>query len=297
MVYVDIVFLLNILVDYCILLITTIALKRNVTYKRLILGALVGSVLVLLQFTPMSIYSNHVLIKVFFSICIVLVTFGYRELVYTLKNLFMFYFSTFIFGGFVIGTHYLLQTNYPALTNSLSSIDHVYGDPISWVFVFICIPICMYFIKKEIHEISFTKLRYEKIVKIEVKIKNFVFHSTALIDNGNQLTDPLTGKPIIVVDQACLEGKIPEAIIKLVKEPFIDYDNIDDEWATRIRIVPFQVVGNKNNWMVTIRSDEVVIYGEKKIVTCKNIMIGINAFAFTSAKEYQCILHPKLVVG
>lgn len=298
MIYGDVVLILNICVDYCILLLTAVALKRQTSFRRLLCGAAIGSVLVFLDFTPLATYSNHPIGKMVMSIIIIAVAFGYKDSVTFFKNLCMFYFSTFVFGGCVIGTHYLLQSSYPNSTQSLSSIGRIYGDPISWTYVFVAIPILMFYIKKQIQEISFTKLRYDKIVKIEVKIKNFVYHVNGLIDNGNQLQDPITGKPIIIIHANCFDDGIPEEVLELAKMPLHEPTNISDEWAARIRIVPFQVVGNQKGWLLTIRSDEVSIYqANKEKITCKNVMIGVNAFAFTSSEEYQCILHPKLLVG
>ena len=81
-VYIDLVFLINFILDLLLLLTINIALKRYSKIKRLILGALFGSISLLYLFIPL----NQVLLfifKIVMSIIMCIIAFGYKNFKYT----------------------------------------------------------------------------------------------------------------------------------------------------------------------------------------------------------------------
>ena len=78
MVYVDLVILLNLGVDLLLLFGVAVILRRQTDLKRLLLGALVGSITILSMFIEMGSIELF-FIKVLVSVFMCLVTFGFCE--------------------------------------------------------------------------------------------------------------------------------------------------------------------------------------------------------------------------
>ncbi len=58
-VYLDIIWALNLLFDSLLLYLTAIFLKRRIRLWRLLAGGFIGSLIILLSFTPLNAYSSH----------------------------------------------------------------------------------------------------------------------------------------------------------------------------------------------------------------------------------------------
>ena len=97
-VYIDLIFILNFLFDLLLLYGLGIILKRQTTFKRLLLGALIGTLFLLIPF----LLGNGVISfisKIVTSFVMVIVTFGYRDVIYTLRNVFYLYTISIFLGG------------------------------------------------------------------------------------------------------------------------------------------------------------------------------------------------------
>ena len=99
-IYVDLVLLLNFGFDLILLFGVAIILRRQTNLFRLVLGGLLGSVTIFFMFIQVSSLLLF-FIKIFISIGMVLVTFGYQNLKYTFKYLFYLYTSSILLGGFL----------------------------------------------------------------------------------------------------------------------------------------------------------------------------------------------------
>lgn len=99
-VYIDIVFFTNFLFDFILLLSVNIILKRNMKIYRIILGALTGTLTLLMLFIRMNSLTLF-LYKLVISIIMVLITFNYKTIKYTFKNLYFLYIVSIIMGGFL----------------------------------------------------------------------------------------------------------------------------------------------------------------------------------------------------
>ena len=118
-IYVDLVILLNFCVDLLLLFAVGIVLRRQTTLKKLLLGALVGSITILSMFIELNSISLF-FIKIIISILMSIITFGYRNIKYTLNNLFYLYTSSIILLIYYI--KYIIKIVYfrPSSTNLYS---------------------------------------------------------------------------------------------------------------------------------------------------------------------------------
>lgn len=108
-IYIDIVIIENLIMNYIILLATGMGLKIEIKHMRLILASLVGAiytVLVYMQIIP--IYSNF-LLKIILSFVIVYIAFRVQSIKQMWKNLLFFYLTSFVFGGTAFALLYIVK--------------------------------------------------------------------------------------------------------------------------------------------------------------------------------------------
>jgi len=183
-VYIDLLLFLNFIYDALILLTVSVTLKRNVSFKRIVLGGITGALSTFLIFLSINKYLLFIL-KIFTGLIMLLITFKYKNIKYFLNNILYLYMCSVILAGFL----YFLKIEF----NNLSY-------PIS-----LCIaPIILYLYIKEQKNLNKVINFYKKVL-ITLK-NNQVLELTGFIDSGNTLKDPITNKFIILINKNKLKG-------------------------------------------------------------------------------------------
>ncbi|MDQ0155928.1 sigma-E processing peptidase SpoIIGA [Robertmurraya andreesenii] len=298
-IYLDVIWALNFLFDTLLLYLTAILLKRRIKVPRLILGGFTGSIIILLTITPLHTYSNHPMSKLFFSFLMVLAVFGYKRLSYFLSGLMTLYLVTFLTGGAIIGVHYFIQFDFKLATDVALKSIHGFGDPISWLFVFIGFPLAWHFSKSTLEKMEVTKIQYEQIVDVIIKIDEYELNFKGLIDSGNQLYDPISKMPVMFVSINKIE-KLPEALIQLggnSEDIILGKRTLELNWEKRMRIIPYKVVGQEHQLVIGIKPDEIFIRSKDKAWAVDKGLVCFTSQQLSSDDAFQCIVHPKMLTG
>lgn len=298
--YLDVIWALNFLFDSLLLYLTGIILKRNLKLWRIFLGGFVGSLIILLTLLPIETYSGHPITKLSFSVVMVLFVFGYKRLSYFFNGLVTFYLITFLIGGALIGVHYFIS--FDAMLSSAVLLESTkgFGDPISWLFVLLGFPLAWHFSKRSMDKIEMTKISYEENVDVFIRIAGLELQLRGLIDSGNQLYDPISKMPVMVVSLKKHDEVMPEAIIRGVTQPekLIEGNlSLPSEWESKMRIIPYKVVGQEHQLIVAIKPDELLIKKEKESIPVKKGLVSFTMQQLSSDDLFQCIVHPKMVTG
>ncbi|XJZ28417.1 sigma-E processing peptidase SpoIIGA [Bacillota bacterium Lsc_1132] len=299
-VYLDVIWLLNFLFDSLLLYLTAIILKRNIRIWRLLAGGFIGSLIILLAFTPAAPISSHPVSKLLFSVFMVLTVFKYQRWRFFIKGLFTLYFSTFLLGGILIGVHYFIQFNSELTVKVLVSNVQGFGDPVSWLFVLLGFPVAWYFSKAKVESIEMTKIQFEQIVEVILTIDQEQLLFKGLIDSGNQLYDPITKMPVMFVSVKNIESPLPEPIMKVAVEGesiLMDNVEIPNEWQNRLRIVPCRVVGQEHQLIVAIKPDAIKIVKDDEVYFYDKGLVSFTMQELSADGAFQCIVHPKMLTG
>lgn len=239
-VYLDLVFLINFLFDSILLFTVSVILKRNIKLKRIILGGIVGGLttfILLFNINSLELF----IIKIIISILMVLITFSYKNIKYTIKNILFLYTSSMILGGFL----YFLNCEFAYKREGL--IFYHNGLSINFIVLIIMSPIILYMYIKQGKEL---KNNYSYYYKISIYLKGKIIKANAFLDTGNKLKDPYLNRPIIVINN------------NMIKESEID----------NYILVPIDTI-NSHNLLKCITVDKIDIEG---IGEKNNILIGIS---------------------
>ena len=120
-IYLDIIFLENILMNYIILFATLVIVKSKAKHLqlRLIISSVIGSIYAIIVYLNIfKIYSN-IIAKIILSIVMVYVAFGATNIKKLLKDLLVFYLVSFIFGGCTISLIYFLRPENVKMKNGV----------------------------------------------------------------------------------------------------------------------------------------------------------------------------------
>lgn len=187
-IYLDLLFITNYIFDFLILLSTSLILKRNIKIYKILLGAFFGSLTLIILFIRMN-QIELFLYKLLVSIIMILVTFNFKNIKYTLKNLYYLYIISIILGGFL--TFINNTISYGVLFKNVNNKLNVFSSILLSIILLI-----IYF--KETIDL---KTNYNKYYKVNIYFnnKNYIFN--AFLDTGNKLIDPYKRRPIILVKE------------------------------------------------------------------------------------------------
>lgn len=108
-IYIDVIFLENLFMNYIILFATGIILKIQMKAFRLLISSVIGSVYAIITYiSAMEVYSN-ILLKILLSISMVYLAFNSRNVKQCLKQLIIFYLTSFTFGGVAFALLYFVK--------------------------------------------------------------------------------------------------------------------------------------------------------------------------------------------
>lgn len=188
-IYVDLVLFLNFVFDFILLLSVSILLRRMVSINRLLIGAFIGSLSILLLFININSVTLF-LLKLFISVVMILVSFGYKDRNYFLKNMVFLYMASIVLGGFL----YFLNIQFSYKNEGLLFFHN--GLSINFIFLIIFSPIIIYIYIKQGLNLKHNYSKYHK-VNIFLKDKNLDF--VGYVDTGNKVVDPYLKRRIIFI--------------------------------------------------------------------------------------------------
>ena len=288
-VYLDVVFMENVLMNYIIIFATGVVIKAECKKWRILAGSLVGAVYtVVMYLNIIPIYSNFIM-KLVLSVVIVYIAFKTKSVKRLVKNLIIFYLVSFIFGGCVFALMYFLQPQMAEIRNGVFVGAYPLKVALIGGFVaFIILQVSFKLVKNK-----FSKK--DMIYDVDIFINENQVKVRALLDTGNLLKDPITGFPVIVVEHKSLSKVLPEKVLdNLDKILGGDIDELtkDEKFnktISRFRMIPFSSLGKQNGLLLGIKSDKVCIMSDEKVDMVNDAIIGIYDKSFTKNGAYHAI--------
>ncbi len=118
-IYIDVVLIENLLMNYIILYATGIILKIKMKHLRLFFASLIGAIYTIISYiSKVQIYSNFIL-KFLLSIVIIYVAFNPQKAKNMWKDLLIFYLTSFVFGGAAFALIYIVKPQDILMKNGL----------------------------------------------------------------------------------------------------------------------------------------------------------------------------------
>jgi len=298
-IYLDIVFGINFLMDYGILWATAKLGQLETSFKRLTFAALLGSLYSLAVFLPELHWLFFYGIKFIFSLLMIFTAFVLPSWLKIIKALGYFYMVAFSAAGAMFGAIYFFDNTpgaYAVMNGALVMFNRVGGTWLFWA-VGALLVIGRYgpaYLKR-------TLLGTYSNIPVVIRVRNYSIPVKALIDTGNRLKDPLSQKPVMIIEYGVIKNIFPSALQNIYDrgdEP--DFEQIveclgNSWWSKRMRLVPFQSIGTTNGLMLAFRPDMVYIKVEDKLIRVQDVVVGVSQKALTSSGNYRALLHVEML--
>lgn len=273
--YLDLYIIENLLINYIIISCTSILTKNTNSYKRKIIGAIVGTIYSVIYLLPMFYLLYTLPSKAIFIVIVGLISFVYADKNEFIRILTMFFLVNF----FICGSTYFIIY--------FTGIEHI---KISFVIASVYIS-CL-ILKKIYSDITLINHIKEFTKEVTISLLGEELKCIALLDSGNLLKDPLSKSDVIMVNSSLLEKYLPENynyeyVDVLLAEDIIN--NLSEDISSRVRLIPYNhATSNKTNMILGFKADYLQI-DNKKI---GNIVLGISNF---KDDNYNAILNPSIL--
>lgn len=288
-VYLDIVLLENICMNYIILYATGLINKVKINNIRIFLSSLLGSTYAVMSFiSVLEIYST-IILKLILSISMIYLAYKPKNLKTLIKETIIFYLSSFALGGAAFFLLYFIRPQDILIRNGV----YIGTYPIKIALLggivgFIIINISFKIIKGKLN-------RKNMFCDIEIYFIDKISKVKAMIDTGNLLKEPITGAPVIVVEKNMLENVIPKNIIDNIDKIIIGdsqeiIENLDEEYKSRFKVIPFSSLGKQNGILLGFRSDKIIIEYEENKIEENNVIIAIYNQTLSKYEKYTALI-------
>lgn len=295
-IYIDVVLIENLIMNYIILLATGLILKIKIKHIRLIIGSLLGAIYTIIGYIGiLEIYSSFIL-KIILSIMIVYIAYYPQTLKKMWKELLFFYLTSFVFGGVAFSLIYIVKPQEIIMKNGLFLGTYPLKTVILGAIVaFVIIITAFKIIKSKIS-------KKDLICEITVEIEGKKIITKALIDTGNMLKEPITNTPVVVIEHTLLYDVIPKEILNHLEEIIGgDFKEIPEEiknkYVSKLKLIPYSSLGKQNGMLLGIKAKKLIIVKgeEKEKIEKENIILGIYDKSLTKKGEYRAIIGMEFV--
>lgn len=276
-IYVDVYFAINFLMDLIILIIAKQILERG---KKISLSAIARCVMAAIFGAFYAVFVlvlnlSYGILQMAMTFLIVPGIMAYiafkvkkREVINTLV---IVYCVTFAFNGVVE-----MLDSYSFWGRTVKSADNAEPHKRLNVLLVIFAALILTLLMKElIRVVANTLKNHKNLYEIRIVKADNEVQTTALCDTGNSLREPYTKKPVSVLQYDVIEEVLTE-----------------NEHYT---LIPFHSVGKSNGMLVGITADYMEVKNEKESITIANPVLGLYKGKFSGKGHYKMLLNPDLV--
>ena len=291
-VYIDIILLENLCMNYIILFATAYIMKIKISHIRIIASSSIGAVYsIMLYMQILPIYSS-IFMKIILSVVMVYISYAPKSVKIAIHQLIIFYLISFAFGGCAFALLYFVKPQDIFIKNGVYIGTYplkiaLLGGIVGFIITYIAFKIIKNKATKE-----------EMIYKLKIKINDKTVEVNALLDTGNKLKDPITLVPVIVIEKQKLYNFLPEEILENIDKIIGgDSNKLIEEnikYMSKFRVIPYNSIGKQNGLMLGFKADEVKIIIDEEERTIKNTIIGIFNQSFNS-QTYSALISLEII--
>lgn len=289
-VYADVLFVINFALDFLILWTTAKFGHFTTTRLRLVMGASLGAFYGVLVIYPSLSVFYSISIKLLFSLFVVALTFPGLTIRKFLQATSFFYLISFAMAGAMLGGSSILSQN----ATVFAGVD----VKTSGLFLAGIVALILSFWGIRHLKKNWRTSQFRIPVQVFLGSRSLVVE--ALIDTGNDLRDPISHQPVMIVEYQAIKEIIPSDF----RTQFERYSSSDttkilerlEESALmpRIRLIPFSSIGKHHGMLIGFKPDMLVILGKKRICT-KDVVVCLYHKSLSSAGSYRAVLNPEVL--
>ena len=258
-IYGDILFILNMIIDYLLLGLTAVVAKRDLGLLRRIIASLMGGLSSFYIFVESENIVIDLLFRLTVAIIMILTVFGFKNIRILIKSLFIYYsFSVFLSGVSILLSN-VIKTNVIEINNTYFYIGI---SPIILIISSVIFYVCL---------VLFLRIKKGSDGATECSVTLFYKYNSiclkGLIDSGNSICDLMSDSKILISS---------EKTIKLLTGTDIESYFLLPENADRCRVIPASTVAG-NTVLKAVRIDNASLVISNKEYSFSKPIIAVSA--------------------
>ncbi|WP_164880600.1 sigma-E processing peptidase SpoIIGA [Clostridium manihotivorum] len=261
-VYVDVILVENFIINLFLITVTFQTIRVKFSFSRAALGSIVGAFYTLLYFFPSLSLAVSLPIRVVFPLIMLYITLGKFRLSVLIKSTGIFLLWSILLCGFIFA--FSLMNN-PYDFSSAFKLNNIYLK-----YMLIAFMIIYVFAYRAIIFIRDRKIITDFFYEIEFSDNCNDYRIKAFLDSGNELTEPATTLPVILINKNYLEGFNEEG-----KNSFV---------------VPYKVINGGKGSLEGFRINQVRLYKDNKLLSTKDAVICLCKDQFSPYDDYGALL-------
>lgn len=280
-IYVDTLFLLNTIIDY-LLLLASAKIAGEILYRlRFFFGAIFGGVYAVAIFLPGMQFLSAWPCRVSAAVLMLLIAFsGSRRL---LRQTFIFFALSCAFGG---GIFLISQLGGTAITLG-RGVFYSYMDI---KMVLLSAAGCYLLLTLVFKKWGRQTKSEGTLLDVSIQLFGKRCKLTAFSDTGNSLIDPISGKPVLVVDGGFLIDHFPTELqlsTAELRDAASAMGQINAAWAeARARLLSYRSVGVEHGMLLAIRSDVVIVDGKE----FPGMLLALSPTSVSDGGSYHALI-------
>lgn len=266
-VYVDQLFVTNLIIDYFILLATAKVCAFSFRRLRYLLGAIFGALWSVLSFLPPLRFLAQPLMKPVLGAAMALIAFGGEKKL--LQASVVFLAVSAAFGGAVYAVAHLggaggVHLSLRALVLSFA----------------VCYAVISLVFKRALKSGS------RRLVLAQVRLGPGSVCLPALLDTGNDLFDPVSGRPVMVADALALSPLFPGQNLGdlAAQGPAALTQALGS--SARFRLIPYSAVGTEGSLLPAFAPDSLTLDGVEE----KKLLVALAPNPICPGGEYSAVI-------
>lgn len=254
--YVDVLFLVNFMMDYLLLLLVKKMLQCSGTHGSVCAGAALGAFLtcILVILPTVSAVLKFLMFHILVNTLMIRVGLKIKTIRDFTKAFLMLYIGGFLMGGVMEAFRPYVKIGSLFFVTAIAGYYLVSGI---WNFL------------SDVHRTACSKCH------VELYLGEREYSVDGLMDTGNRLCDPLTNEPVSVLDKKTAGELLGEGI------------------PEGIRYIPYCSIGKKEGLLPAVKIDKMCICAQEKH-WIQEPLIGISEEESFAKGEYQMILNSDL---
>ncbi len=257
-VYVDVLVIINVYINYGLLLLTCFFRKVPPERLKILFASLLGGVYSLIILTDISDLLIS-LSRIPALLVMTSVAFGYKSRKEYMKSAFSFFGVNLIFAGTMFMLWFLLCPDYMYYNSGIVyfGID---------AFTLVILTVSAYFLIRLISVLTKSKIPRSFSYTLKIYAFDKEFSCRGFYDSGNSLCDPFTGEGVTVVHIDVLKGAVS-------KDVFTDFENTDIDVG--IKLLPVKTLSG-TKLLPSFRADRMQIKGLEKNLILERPVIALS---------------------
>jgi stage II sporulation protein GA (sporulation sigma-E factor processing peptidase) len=254
---IDILVIENSIVNYFLLYITSQTLRIRKSFKNIALPAFVGGIYVITLIFPKLYVLTELPFKLFIALLMVFILFYKSSILFYTKALFIYLLYSMVLAGIC----FFIELNYNDGINSLFYNFSYKKLMLALILLYLTLNRLVLFIRSRIELSSL-------IFSIDIVFKNGEKTVKAFLDTGNELIEPATNLPVMILECELMDRTIED------KETFY---------------IPYRVINGKENKLKGFKPEFIRIH-KGEVVEVRQVIVALCENKLSSMGDYNALL-------